>query len=228
MQPDSNASDPRQPLAPRQPRTPRTARPPRERPVKHSRLEDAFGLFTGAFVVSFGLFLLKASGAVTGGTAGLALLLSYSTPVSFSIWFVLVNAPFIALAFWKKGVVFTVRTIIAVVIVSLLAYLHPTQLDVSSIGPVYGTLTGNLLVGIGLLIIFRHRASLGGINIVALLVQDKTGFKAGYVQMIFDVIIVASAFAVVSPLTVLLSALGAVLLNLVLAINHRPDRYIGH
>ena len=62
-----------------------------------------------------------------------------------------------------------------------------------------------LLVGIGLLIIFRHRASLGGINIVALLVQDKTGFKAGYVQMIFDVIIVASAFAVVSPLTVLLS-----------------------
>ncbi|MGE5665910.1 MAG: YitT family protein, partial [Betaproteobacteria bacterium] len=35
------------------------------------------------------------------------------------------------------------------------------------------------------------------------------------------------AFAVVSPLRIALSVLGAVALNLILAINHRPGRYLG-
>ena len=46
--------------------------------------------------------------------------------------------------------------------------------------------------------------------------------------MIFDVIIVAAALLVVPWPNVVLSALGAVVLNLVLAMNHRPGRYIGH
>ena len=38
---------------------------------------------------------------------------------------------------------------------------------------------------------------------------------------------VLAAIFVVSPDKVLLSVLGAVMLNLVLAINHRADRYVG-
>jgi hypothetical protein len=39
---------------------------------------------------------------------------------------------------------------------------------------------------------------------------------------------VLSALAVVAPGTVLVSALGAVVLNVILAMNHRPGRYTGY
>ncbi|MBD8661168.1 YitT family protein [Frigoribacterium sp. CFBP 8754] len=187
------------------------------------------GVVTGVFIASFGLFLLKESGSVSGGTAGLALLVSYATGLSFGLLFLLVNVPFFALALWKKGVGFTLRTVMTVAMVSAFSYLHPVALDIDiyELNPVYGTLGGNLLVGVGLLILFRHGASLGGINILALILQEKVGWRAGYVQMVIDVAIVLFSLTVVSPWVVLVSAAGAVVLNLVLALNHKQGRYLG-
>jgi uncharacterized membrane-anchored protein YitT (DUF2179 family) len=53
------------------------------------------------------------------------------------------------------------------------------------------------------------------------------GLRAGYVQMGLDVAVVLGSFFVVDPGIVVLSALGAVVLNVVLAFNHRPGRYMG-
>ena len=203
---------------------------PSERPqrVPHSRVENVVALLIGTFAVSFGLYLLKEVGVATGGTAGIALLASYATSWSFGVWFVLVNVPFFALAVWKKGWPFTLRTVLTVVMLSAFSYLHPLMFDIDGINPIYGTLGGNLLVGVGLLILFRHGASLGGINILALVLQERAALRAGYVQMGFDVLIVLTSLTVVSPWIVLLSALGAVVLNLVLAMNHKAGRYVGH
>jgi len=195
--------------------------------VRHSALEDVLGILTGTFAASLGLFLLKSSGAVTGGTAGLALLVSYSVALPFGVIFFAVNLPFFALAVWKKGWNFALRTGAAIALVSVMASLHPAALGTLHIDPVYGVLGGNLLAGVGLLILFRHQSSLGGFNIMALLLQEKLGWRAGYVQMVLDVAIVLASLALVPPLMVLLSAAGATLLNLVLALNHRPGRYLG-
>ena len=62
----------------------------------------------------------------------------------------------------------------------------------------------------------------------ALLAQERLGWRAGYVQLGFDVAVVLLALTVVPPAGVLLSAAGAVVLNTVLAMNHRPGRYLGH
>lgn len=194
--------------------------------VPHTRLEDLLGLVTGVFVSSLGLFLIKSVGAVTGGTAGLSLLLSYWWGVAFEVLFVLVNLPFFGLAVWKKGVVFTAKSLVCVVAVSLLSTLHGHYLDLGHVAPAYGVIGGNLLAGVGLLILFRHGASLGGFNIFALLMQETVGLRAGYVQMGLDVLVVVCSLFVVSGETMLLSALGAVVLNIVLAFNHRPGRYI--
>jgi uncharacterized membrane-anchored protein YitT (DUF2179 family) len=195
--------------------------------VRHSLLEDVLGILTGTFAASLGLYLLKSSEAVTGGTAGLALLLSYTLPLPFGVIFFGVNLPFFGLAVWKKGWNFALRTGAAIALVSVMASLHPWALGRPSIDPVYGVLGGNLLAGVGLLILFRHKSSLGGFNIMALLLQEKFKWRAGYVQMVLDVAIVLAALALVPPVLVLLSALGAVLLNLILALNHRPGRYVG-
>ncbi|WP_265520310.1 YitT family protein [Oerskovia flava] len=206
-----------------------TTPPPLAVGPPHSRLEDVFGILTGTYLASLGLFLLGSVSAVTGGTAGLALLLVQVAPVPFGVLFFAVNVPFFALAVWKKGWGFTAKTAAAVGLVSALSALHPLAFDGPvDIDPVYAVLSGNLVIGIGLLVIFRHGASLGGFNILALVLQERLGWRAGYVQMAFDAVVVLLAFAVAPPTTVLLSVAGVVLLNVVLALNHRPGRYLGH
>ncbi|PFG43167.1 putative 5xTM membrane YitT family protein [Isoptericola jiangsuensis] len=206
--------------------TPRPADPTAA--VKHSLFEDALGILTGTFVISLGLYLLESVSAVTGGTAGLSLLVSYVLPAPFAVLFVLVNLPFFLLAIRMKGWDFTLRTGLSIALVSGFSTLHPAMLGHVEVAPAYGVVAGNVLAGVGLLILFRHRASLGGFNIVALVAQDRLGWRAGYVQMALDTAVVLAAVAVVPPATVLLSVLGAVLLSVILAVNHRPGRYTGY
>ncbi len=195
--------------------------------VPHSWVEDVFGVLTGTYIVSFGVFLLGEVGAVTGGVAGLSLLVSYAGPWSFGLVFLLINLPFFALAWVRKGPGFTVRSAVNVALVAAFSSVHPRLVDLGDVEPAYLVLTGDLLIGIGLLIVFRHGSSLGGFNVVALLAQERLGWRAGYVQMALDVCVVASAFTVAEASLVLISAGGAVVLNLVLALNHRPGRYLG-
>ena len=204
-----------------------TAQPERDA-TRHSALENIAGLLVGTFVISLGLDLLRTGGAVTGGTAGLALLLSYGTGWPFPVLFVAVNAPFFVLAAWVKGWRFTLISAATVVAVSAFAIVHDAGLEVLRLDPVYAVIAGNILCGIGMLILFRHGASVGGFSIVALIAQERWGWRAGYVQLAFDLAVVAGSLAVIAPWISGLSALGAVVLNLIIAMNHRPERYVGH
>lgn len=199
-----------------------------QKAAPHSWLDDVVGLATGTFTVSLGLFLLHLSTAVTGGTAGLSLLLNYAVSWPFWALFAVVNLPFGVLAVWKRGWDFALRTLVCIGAVSAFSVLIEHVFVVERIDPIFGTVAGNLLAGIGLLIVFRHGASLGGVNVVALIIQDATGIRVGWTMMVFDVLVILLALLVVPWPNVLLSAAGAVVLNLVLALNHRPGRYIGH
>lgn len=199
----------------------------------HSVWEDVFGMATGVILVSFGLYLLEAAALVTGGTAGLSLLLSLGTGWPFGLLFVLVNLPFFLLAIRRKGWVFSAKSAVSIVAVSGLAVLHPLLLPLPSLiddplTGVYAAIVGNLMAGTGLLVLFRHGSSLGGFNIVALIAQEQFGWRAGYVQMALDLCVVIGALFVVPVSSVLISALGAALLNVVLVLNHRPGRYTGY
>ena len=74
--------------------------------------------------------------------------------------------------------------------------------------------------------LFRHRSSLGGVGILALYLQDRYGWRAGKVQMAVDCCIVLLSLWSMPIPQVAYSIVGAVALNLVLAINHRPGRYM--
>lgn len=193
----------------------------------HSRFEDAVALVTGTFLVSFGLHLLTTVSAVTGGTAGVALLTVYGLDLRFGPLYLAVNAPFLALAAHQLGWRFVGRTLLAVASVAGFTELHPLVFEIDTVATPYAVVAGNLLVGMGMLVLFRHGASLGGFNVVALLAQQRLGWRAGYVQMALDMTVILAAFAMVAPQLVLWSALGGAVLNLVLALNHRPGRYLG-
>ena len=140
--------------------------------------------------------------------------------------FFAVNLPFYLFAWKQTGKGFTLSTAAAVILMSLFAWALSWGLAFERLSPALAAVLGGLLVGAGLLMLFRHRASLGGINVVALFLQERLGWRAGQVQMVLDVLILLAAFGVTDPWRVALSVLGAVVLNLALAINHRPGRYM--
>ncbi|MBX7272160.1 YitT family protein [Stutzerimonas chloritidismutans] len=195
--------------------------------VRHPLWEDGLALLTGTALVALGIAFYSHAGLLTGGTVGLAFLLKYLAGWSFGPVFFLLNLPFYALAIWRMGWQFTLRTVCAVGLVSLFAELTPRWVRFAELNVVYAAVFGGFAIGIGLLILFRHRASLGGVNILALFLQERFGLRAGTFQMGIDALIVMAAVFVVPVDRVLLSVLGAVALNLVLAINHRADRYMG-
>jgi uncharacterized membrane-anchored protein YitT (DUF2179 family) len=125
------------------------------------------------------------------------------------------------------GWTFTLKTLITVTLVSAFTWVHGLYLDVSDVAPLYAAVFAGLAIGVGMIMIFRHGASAGGFGILAAYLQERRGIRAGYVQGALDIVVVAASLALVEPLILLFSILGAVLLNLVLAINHRPGRYFG-
>ena len=195
--------------------------------VPHSTLEDALALLCGVLLISIGVAFFTTAGLLTGGTAGLAFLLHYATGVGFGKAFFVLNLPFYWLALRKMGRAFTLKTFIAVAMLSLLTELQRQFLQFASLQPLYAAIAGGIITGTGFLVLFRHRSSLGGVGILALYLQDRYGWRAGKVQMTVDCCIVLLALWSMPIPQVAYSIVGAVALNLVLAINHRPGRYMG-
>ncbi len=193
----------------------------------HSLGEDAQALVVGTLFVALGITLYAKVGLLTGGTAGLALLVHYVTGVSFGLLFFFINLPFVWLAVRALGWAFTLKSFAAVGLLSTLTELLPRWIDVARLDPLFAALMGGLLMGMGLLILFRHHASLGGINVLVLHLQQRSGLRAGKVQMAVDCLILLASMAVVPLSLLVLSILGSVALNLVVATNHRPGRYLG-
>lgn len=192
----------------------------------HSAFEDAMALLLGTAAMALGITMFQHAGLLAGGTAGLAFLLHYASGLPFGPVFFAINLPFYWLAWRHLGRAFTLKTFAAVALLSIETEALPRLVGFARLQPLYAALMGGTLIGMGLLALFRHQASVGGVGIVAIVLQEQRGWRAGQLQMALDCSIVAAAFAVVAPLQVLLSVAGAVALNLVLAINHRPGRYV--
>ena len=198
-----------------------------DRSERHKLYEDVLAMLLGTLFVALGVVIYAEAMLLIGGAAGVALLLQYVTGAQFWLVFFLVNLPFYLLAVKRMGWLFTLRTFVAVSLVSLFSRLTASWVDFSYLDPVYAAVMGGGLSGMGLLMLFRHRTGLGGLNILALYLQETWGIRAGYFQLAVDLAILAAAFFVLPTDHLLLSVLGTAIVNMILAINHKPGRYRG-
>lgn len=193
---------------------------------RHSRLDDALGLFAGCVMMALCVHLLRAGGLITGQIAGLSLVGAYATGIEFGLVFFVLNLPFYGLAIRRMGWLFTAKTFAAVALVSGLSWLLPQLFTINTLHPGAAAIMGGVIGGAGLLALFRHGATLGGIGILGLYLQDKGILRAGQLQMGFDACVFALAVFLFDWRVVAWSLLGAVVLNLIITMNHRRDRYI--
>ena len=194
---------------------------------RHSLFEDIQALCVAPLFCAFAILLFREAGLLTGGTVGIAFLIHYLTgwaigPVLFAI-----NLPFYALAARAMGRDFMLKTFIAVSLMSLYTELLPKVISFASVDRAFAGIMAGFMAGVGILMLIRHRASLGGLGILVIHLQNTRGWRAGKLQMAADVAILSSAIFVRDPMSVGLSILGALALNLVIAVNHKTGRYMG-
>ncbi|MGP3372698.1 YitT family protein, partial [Escherichia coli] len=104
---------------------------------KHTRLEDVQAIILGTMIIAMGVNLYTHTGLLTGGSAGLAFLLKYATPLTFGQAFFLINLPFYLLAIRHIGWEFTLKTFLAVFCLSVFADITPMLVSFNDVNPVY-------------------------------------------------------------------------------------------
>lgn len=194
---------------------------------RHAFYEDIIGITAGAISAGFGLVIFQSTGLVATGTAGMALLANYLTGTSVGLAFFLVNLPFYVVGFLRLGWKFTLRTFASVMLLALTTDIINANVSFKHMDPIIGGIVAAILVGFGLLAVFRHNSSFGGSGILALYLQDRFGFRAGITLLIVDTAVMLIAILVTTPYMLVVSIGSALLLNLFIAVNHRNDRYLG-
>jgi uncharacterized membrane-anchored protein YitT (DUF2179 family) len=199
--------------------------PGSDRP-RHSALDDAQGIVFSVSMAGLGLHILSHMGLVTGQTTGLAILIAHLTGLPFPAVYFTVSLPFLGLAWARLGARFALRTLAITAALSLLVALLPAWIELGRIEPVLAALLIGMLFGIAALAAIRHGGSFGGLSVLWIALQDRSGFKAGHAQLISDVLIFAAAALILPWDKLACSFLAAAVYALFLAANHRRDRYV--
>lgn len=180
-------------------------------------LTNILQVLAGCLLAAFGITLLQHADLVTGGTAGLALGLTYVLPLSFSAVFFIINLPFYVFSVVHMGWKFTLNTIAAVSLLSALTSLD-YFLPAFSVHPAAGAIFGGVSIGAGISILFMNNTSLGGANILALFLQRRIQWNPGKVNLSFDIMAVAVGLASVGLIAGAYSTLSIIATAFVLSI----------
>lgn len=149
--------------------------------VGHNRVEDVVALVTGSFIVAWGIVPLHSVGGLSGGIAGVAFLLDYLGVVPVSVAYFVLNLPFYWLAVRRLGGEFTLKTLAAVTLTSVLASALTRVVDVE-MPLLLATAFSGLSLGLGFLVLFRHRGRGGGFGVVAFYLQERLGWRGSILR----------------------------------------------
>ncbi|TAA47032.1 YitT family protein [Corallincola spongiicola] len=146
-----------------------------------------YALLEGCFLVAIGVIILGNADLIVGGSPGLALIAHHYLPLTMGSWLLLANLPFFVLAFLRLRREFALISLACSFIVSLLVdLLGPLLAEVHMPQPLAALLAG-LLIGFGLVVLFRQRGSIGGVNILALYLELRWGWHSAKVILAWDI-----------------------------------------
>lgn len=192
----------------------------------HSLIDDIQGIAFGVCMGAVGIQIMTHMGFITGQTTGLAVLITYLTGLPFPAVYFALSLPFLWLGYRRMGPIFALKTFISVSLLTLATTILPRWIAFGHIEPAFAALLFGTLFGFSALAVVRHGGSFGGLSIVALMVQDRTGFPAGYLTLVFDIVLFGLAALILDPVLLAYSFIGAAVYSLFIALNHRRDRYI--
>ena len=156
---------------------------------KWQLLKHFLGILVGASIVSMSInSLIIPNHIADGGLTGIAIILHYlfNWPVSWAVF--LLNLPLFILGLRIVGRNFLIFSIVGVGVLSATLSLT-SNIPVLTHDTLLAAISGGVLSGIGMGIIFRSRGSLGGTDILAVLFARTTPFSVGQILLGIDAVI---------------------------------------
>lgn len=168
--------------------------------------QDAVLIGIGVLLAALGLkaFLLP-NGFLDGGVTGISLLVNRLSGWSISVLIIIINAPFIWLAYKQLSRLFTLKTIAA--IVGLALALALIKVPVITQDKLLIAIFGGFFLGAGIGMSIRGGAVLDGTEVLALWISRKTVLSIGEVIMYFNVLIFGVAAMLINVETALYAML---------------------
>jgi len=164
--------------------------------VRHI-LQDSFLIILGVLSAAFGLkgFLLPNS-FLDGGVTGISLITAELTNVSLSVLIVVINIPFLILAFSTVSRQFAIKSILAILLLAAAIYLinFPSVTDDKLLISVFG----GFFLGLGIGLAVRGGSVIDGTEVLAVFISRRTSLTIGDVILIFNLIIFSIAAYVFS------------------------------
>ena len=149
-------------------------------------------LTIGAFVAAAAIEgFLAPNNIIDGGVIGISMIASYLTKINLGLLVVLINVPFICLAFTKMGKKFVLQTFYAIIIFSLALNVFHGHIATSDL--LLATVFGGIILGAGVGIILKHDGSLDGTEILSLVLSKKWGLSVGEFIMGLNIFIYCGA-----------------------------------
>lgn len=167
-------------------------------------IKDYTFIITGAFILAVGfVYFISPHRIVPGGVYGIAIVVHYLSKGVFSIWpdgipiglfGLLLNIPLTWAGIKILGPKFGVKTILGFVLASIfmdgITYLRPDGYLPLVDDILLSCLFGGVLIGFGLGLIFKSRATSGGSDIVAMILAKYTNLQLGQLMIYVDSTIV--------------------------------------
>lgn len=160
-------------------------------------LKSLFFITIGAFITAFALesFLLP-NKVIDGGIIGISMIVNQLTHWNLGLLIIILNTPFILLAFKKMGKMFVFLTAYANIILAFALNIFHHYKVTNDI--TLATVFGGIVLGIGVGLILKNESSLDGTEILSLLVSKKFGCSVGEFIMGINVFIYLAAGKVFS------------------------------
>jgi uncharacterized membrane-anchored protein YitT (DUF2179 family) len=129
---------------------------------------------------------------LSGGVAGIAIILQYIMGISSGYFVILINIPIFLIGIKAVDKEFGIFSFIGMIAMSLsLILTRQLQNFYYMPDPLLSSLCGGIIMGLGCGIIFKNRASQGGTDIIAVVVKKKYGISIGNIGFMINAVIVA-------------------------------------
>ena len=150
-------------------------------------------LFLGSILAAVGLeIFLIPNNIIDGGVVGISIILSYLTKIPLGVFILCLNVPFLILGYKHIGKTFVISTLFAIISLSVwVTVLHPIPGLTEDL--LLASVFGGIILGVGVGLIIRYGGSLDGTEIIAIILDKRTGFSVGEIVMFFNIFILSGA-----------------------------------
>ena len=162
----------------------------------------------GTLIAAFSLeCILIPNDVIDGGIVGISIMANYLTKYPLGLFLIVLNLPFVVMAFQKFGKMFLFLMFYGLITLALFseAFLHTKYVFTND--TLLAALFGGMILGTGVGIVLKSNASLDGTEIMAMKLAQKQPFSVGEIIMCFNIFIFTVAGFVYGPDKAMYSAI---------------------